>query len=197
LHESSAGELAEDVGRWLSLMGLADGLEAERLGQSARYELHVLANGSKSNLKDVGVGVSQVLPVIVAALFAQPGDIVIVEEPESHLHPMAQTQLAELFIQASQDRGVQFIIESHSEHLLLRLQRRVAERRLQAAAVAMYFLKKRDGRAHIERLQMNEAGDISNWPENFFGDDMTEIAARTLAGLDQQDGSPATGGEVR
>ena len=194
LTTSAAGQLADDVGRWLSAMGLADGLEAVRLGHSARYELHVLANGSKSNLKDVGVGVSQVLPVIVAALFAQPGDIVIVEEPESHLHPMAQTQLAELFIQASQDRGVQFIIESHSEHLLLRLQRRVAERRLHAAAVAMYFLKKRDGRAHIERLQMNEAGDISNWPENFFGDDMTEIAARTVAALSAPNDVPGSGG---
>jgi predicted ATPase len=197
LATSSAGQLADEVGRWLSVMGLADGLEAERLGKSARYELHVLANGSRSNLKDVGVGVSQVLPVIVAALFAQPGDIVIVEEPESHLHPMAQTQLAELFIEASQGRGVQFIIESHSEHLLLRLQRRVAERRLQATAVAMYFLQKRDGRAHIERLQMNEVGDISNWPDNFFGDDMTEIAARTLAGLGQQGTSPPPGGERR
>lgn len=186
LQQSAGGQLVEDAARWLSRMGLADGLEASRLGQSARYELHVVANGSASNLKDVGVGVSQVLPVIVAALFAQPGDIVIVEEPESHLHPMAQTQLAELFIQVSRDKGVQFIIESHSEHLLLRLQRRVAERVLQAEAVAMYFLKKREGRASIERLQMNEAGDIANWPEHFFGDDMAEIAARTMAVIAQE-----------
>lgn len=194
LLQSSGGQLAEDVGRWLSMMGLADGVNALRLGQSARYELHVVANGSESNLKDVGVGVSQVLPVIVAALYAQPGDIVIVEEPESHLHPMAQTQLAELFIQVSRDRGVQFIVESHSEHLLLRLQRRVAERQLQAEAVAMYFLKKRDGRAHIEKLQMNDAGDISNWPENFFGDDMSEIAARTMAAISQDATPPAPAG---
>lgn len=185
LQQSSAGQLVEDAGRWLSLMGLAEGLAARRLGQSARYELHVLENGGASNLKDVGVGVSQVLPVIVSALFAQAGDIVIVEEPESHLHPMAQTQLAELFIQASRDRGVQFIIESHSEHLLLRLQRRVAERGLRADSVAMYFLKKTEGQAHIERLQLNEAGDIANWPENFFGDDMSEIAARTIAAIEQ------------
>lgn len=186
LEQSMAGQLVDEAGRWLSLMGLADGLEARRLGQSARYELNVVANGSTSNLKDVGVGVSQVLPVIVAALFAKAGDIVIVEEPESHLHPMAQMQLAELFIQASRDRGVQFIIESHSEHLLLRLQRRVAERQLQADSVAMYFLKRSEGLAHIERLQLNDAGDIANWPENFFGDDMTEIAARTIAAIEQQ-----------
>lgn len=189
LEQSAGGQLVDDTARWLSRMGLADGLDASRLGQSARYELHVMANGSVSNLKDVGVGVSQVLPVIVAALFARPGDIVIVEEPESHLHPMAQTQLAELFIQVSRDKGVQFIIESHSEHLLLRLQRRVAERRLQAEGVAMYFLKKREGQASIERLQMNEAGDIANWPEHFFGDDMAEIAARTMAAI-AQDTSP-------
>lgn len=196
LSQSAAGQLVDDAGKWLKLMGLADGLEARRLGQSARYELHVQANQGSSNLKDVGVGVSQVLPVIVAALFAKVGDIVIVEEPESHLHPMAQTQLAELFIQASRDRGVQFIIESHSEHLLLRLQRRIAERQLEADAVAMYFLKRTSGRAHIERLELNGAGDISNWPENFFGDDMTEIAARTIAAIEHLPRSPQEGSDA-
>jgi hypothetical protein len=79
---------------WLKAMNLADGLSIRALGRSARYELMIENDGQASNLKDVGVGVSQVLPVIVAALFAQPGHIVIVEEPESHLHPLAQSMLA-------------------------------------------------------------------------------------------------------
>lgn len=178
----SAAKLFDETERWLSAMGLADGLEVRQLGRSARYELLVLNNGSATNLKDVGIGVSQVLPVIVAALFAERGHIVIVEEAESHLHPLAQAQLAELFIEMSHERGVQFIVESHSEHLLLRLQRRVAERAIPVSSVAMYFVR-RELIAQLELLQMNAAGDISNWPEDFFGDDMGEIAARTLAAL--------------
>ena len=89
-------------------MDLADRLWVKPLGNSARYELLVEHHGEKSNLKDVGVGVSQVLPVIVAALYAKAGDIVIVEEPESHLHPLAETVLADLFLTTSRKRKVQF-----------------------------------------------------------------------------------------
>lgn len=179
----AVARLIDEAAGWLSAMRLATDLDVRQLGKSARYELLVINGEERSNLKDVGVGVSQVLPVIVAALFAAPGHTVIVEEPESHLHPMAQTQLAELFIHVSAERGVQFIVESHSEHLLLRLQRRVAERRVPLQRVAMYFLQRPNGQASLERLEMNAAGEISNWPENFFGDDLGEIAARTLAGL--------------
>ena len=89
-------QLFEQTIRWLKDMNLADGLSIRALGNSARYELLIENGDQASNLKDVGVGVSQVIPVIVAALFAQPGHIVIVEEPESHLHPLAQSKLAEL-----------------------------------------------------------------------------------------------------
>src|SRR5262249_44556512 len=84
--------LFNEASRWLDAMKLADGLSVRALG-SARYELLIENQGEASNLKDVGVGVSQVLPVIVAALFAERGHVVIVEEPESHLHPLAQSEL--------------------------------------------------------------------------------------------------------
>jgi hypothetical protein len=96
-------QLFEQTIHWLKAMNLADGLSIRALGRSARYELMIENDGQASNLKDVGVGVSQVLPVIVAALFAQPGHIVIVEEPESHLHPLAQSKLAELLAQVSKE----------------------------------------------------------------------------------------------
>lgn len=91
-----AGRIFRETERWLRELDVADGLQVRALGRSARYELLVRHRGAVVNLKDVGVGVSQVLPVVVAALFAQPGHIVIVEEPESHLHPLAQAKLAEL-----------------------------------------------------------------------------------------------------
>jgi len=169
--------------QWLSTMNLAEGLAVKQLGRSARFELQIINHGEASNLKDVGVGVSQVLPVIVAALFAQPGHIVIIEEPESHLHPLAQSQLAELFSHISRERGVQFIIETHSEHLLTRLQRRVAEQVITPEKLAIYFVERDGTKAKINTLQLDEYGEISNWPENFFGDEMGDIAARTMAAM--------------
>lgn len=177
--------LIAETEHWLKAMDLADGLSVKSLGGSSRHELLIHRQGEASNLKDVGVGVSQVLPVIVAALFAAPGHIVIVEEPESHLHPLAETVLADLFIQTSKQRGVQFIIETHSEHLLTRLQRRVAEEATDPGDVAIYFCKRNGGTSVIEPIKLNAQGDIENWPEDFFGDEMEEITARTVAAMKQ------------
>jgi hypothetical protein len=189
----NAARLFIETAAWLRKMGLAEDLKVRALGRSARHELLVVNHGSASNLKDVGVGVSQVLPVIVAALFAERGHIVIIEEPESHLHPLAQAQLAELFVEVNRERGVQFIIETHSEHLLLRLQRRVAEELLRPEAVAMYFLRRTDDSVQLEMLGIDAEGEINNWPENFFGDDMGEITARTLAAISRE--TTQSGGE--
>jgi predicted ATPase len=183
---SDEAVLFQQSAAWLRTMNLADDLAVKQLGRSARYELHIINQNEASNLKDVGVGVSQVLPVIVAALFAQPGHIVIIEEPESHLHPLAQSQLAELFVQVSHQRGVQFIIETHSEHLLTRLQRRVAEQTIEPEDLAMYFVEREGTKAKINALKLDDYGEISNWPENFFGDEMGDIAARTMAAMQRK-----------
>ncbi len=183
---SGEAALFEQTIHWLKTMNLADDLSVHQLGRSARYELHIINHGEASNLKDVGVGVSQVLPVIVSALFAQPGHIVIIEEPESHLHPLAQSQLAELFSQVSQERGVQFILETHSEHLLTRLQRCVAEQAIEPEQLAMYFVERDGTKAKINALQLDDYGEIRNWPDNFFGDEMGDIAARTMAAMQRK-----------
>lgn len=186
LPNPAAAFLFDQTERWLRDMGLADGLQIKQIGKSARYEVLVENKGSTSNLKDVGVGVSQVLPVIVAALFAQPGQTVIIEEPESHLHPLAQTQLAELLIQVSLQRKVQFVVESHSENLVLRFQRRVAEQVIAGRDFAMYYMKTTNHDVVAERLRINDIGEIENWPQDFFGNDMVDIAARAKAGLEWQ-----------
>lgn len=191
---STDDSLITSTSRWLHEMGLGDSLSVRPLGGSARHELIVEREGERTNLKDVGVGVSQVLPVIVAALHADPGHIVIVEEPESHLHPLAETVLADLFLQVSKQRGVQFIVETHSEHLLTRLQRRMAEEAASSSDVAIYFCKRDGVGSELEEIRLNSQGDIENWPPNFFGNEMEEIAARTLAALERQRDSNRTEG---
>lgn len=177
----STAKLFTATAEWLNCMGLADDLQVRQLGKSARYELLVLNDGQASNLKDVGVGVSQVLPVIVAALFAQRGSIVMVEEPESHLHPLAQTQLAEMLATVSRDRGVQFIVETHSEHLLRRMQTLVACETVKPDALRMYFVE-RDGKtAKLQPLEIDPFGAIRPWPEHFFGDSVGEAREQAKA----------------
>jgi predicted ATPase len=167
-------QLFEQTIRWLKDMNLADGLSIRSLGNSARYELLIENGDQASNLKDVGVGVSQVIPVIVAALFAQPGHIVIVEEPESHLHPLAQSKLAELLAQVSKERNVQFIVETHSEHLFRRMQTLIAKQQITPKDAAMYFVE-RDGKAaRMRPLELDDFGRVKNWPEGFFGDALGE-----------------------
>ena len=90
-------------------------------------------------LTDVGFGVSQVLSVIVLLHCAPEGSTVLLEQPEIHLHPLAQAGLADVIITAAARRKIQIIFESHSKRFLLRLQRRVAERRIESEDVALYF----------------------------------------------------------
>lgn len=166
---------------WLRAMNLADGLLVKPLGGSGRYELLIENQRELSNIKDVGVGVSQVIPVIVAALFAEPGHIVIVEEPESHLHPLAQSQLAELFARVSLERNVQFIVETHSEHLFRRLQTLVAKEDVPLSNCALYFVAREGMQARLQTLEADEVGRIRNWPDKFFGDSVGEARAQAQA----------------
>ncbi len=174
-------QLFQQTTYWLQKMGLADGLSVRALGGSARYELLIENQGSMSNLKDVGVGVSQVLPVIVAALFAESGHIVIIEEPESHLHPKAQSLLAELFAQVSRERNVQFIVETHSEHLFRRMQTLMARGEITSQSCALYFVEREGRQARLQTLEADDTGRIRNWPDKFFGDSVGEARAQAQA----------------
>ena len=192
---SAEAKLFDQAIYWLNKMDLATGLKVKALGNSSRYELLIENEGEFSNLRDVGVGVSQVIPVIVAALFANPGHIVIVEEPESHLHPLAQRQLAELFSHVSAERDIQFIVETHSEHLFRRMQTLMAKGEINNKNCAMYFVEREGTQAKLRPLNVDETGRIKNWPPLFFGDSLgetreqTELAIKRAKALRAADGN--------
>ena len=178
------------IARWLQQLGLLRTFEVRPIAAHRKeYEVVVQAAGTKEsvNLPDVGFGVSQVLPVVVQCFYASPNTTLILEQPEIHLHPSVQTALADLFIEAiqsrenSNDRNVQLIIESHSEHFLRRLQRRVAEQTVRPEDVALYFCRAGENGAILEPLEVDIFGNIKNWPSDFFGDEMGELAARMEA----------------
>ena len=141
--------------------------------------------GSKAEvaLTDVGFGVSQVLPVLVLLYYVPEGSTVLMEQPEIHLHPAVQSGLADLMLNVAKARNLQIIVESHSEHLLRRFQRRVAEGKASSTDLSMYFVSTSRGVAKARDLNLNEWGEIVNWPEDFFGDEMGEIAAIAKEGI--------------
>jgi len=181
--------VVEGVSRWLSSMKVADRLEVRQQGRSNRYELIVHRDGIACNLRDVGIGISQVLPVLVLAYFAPAGSTVILEEPEIHLHPLAQSILAELFVTVSRERNVQFIVETHSEHLFRRMQTLVAKQEISTSEAVMYFVE-RDGRnARLRELDLDEFGRVRNWPEGFFGDALGETREQARLMFERQKGA--------
>jgi hypothetical protein len=188
--------LFEQAIHWLKKMNLADGLSVRALGASARHELLIGQNGKGVNIRDVGVGVSQVIPVVVVALFAKPGHIVIVEEPESHLHPLAQSVLAELFLHISRERGVQFIVETHSEHLFRRLQTLMAKGETNPGRTAMYFVERDDKVARLRNLELDDFGRVKNWPEGFFGDALGETREQTALAIKRAKEMRAKDGKI-
>jgi energy-coupling factor transporter ATP-binding protein EcfA2 len=183
--------LIEGVSKWLVRMKVADKLEVKQLGRSTRYEVVIHRDGVEANLRDVGIGISQVLPVLTVAYFAPSGSTIILEEPEIHLHPLAQSVLAELFVEVSKERNVQFIVETHSEHLFRRMQTLIAKQQTTPNDAAMYFVE-RDGKsARMRPLDLDDFGRVKNWPEGFFGDALGETReqARLMFTRQQEDRS--------
>lgn len=188
-------QLQEVVARWLKEMQLIDSFEVKRIAKNRKeYEVLVQTrrNTPRVKITDVGFGVSQVLPVIVECFYVPAHSIVIFEQPEIHLHPRVQADLADLFIDAiharegSVERGIQLIVESHSEHFLRRLQRRIAEERVSNEEVALYFCEPKSNGASIRALDTDLFGNIHNWPQHFFGDEMGDLAAMTEAAMQRK-----------
>ena len=179
----------EQIPKWLQKLELIDSYDVQPIFDTGGdYELLVkqYKDGPEVPLTDVGFGVSQVLPVLILCYYAPEGSILILEQPEAHLHPKVQSELADVLIDVVKNRNVQIILESHSAHLLHRLQRRIAEEQMSAEDTALYFCQINDGTSEIEQLDLDEYGNIRNWPQNFFGDDLGDLVEKTKAEMQRR-----------
>ena len=168
------------VAHWLKKLRLIHDFSLEEVAAGTNLYRSMVKTSPASPptaLTDVGFGVSQVLPTLVLLYYVPEGATVLMEQPEIHLHPAVQAGLADVMLNVAAARNVQIIVESHSEHLLRRLQRRVAEEAASAGDVKLYFVSSRRGVAHADDLALNEYGEIENWPQSFFGDEFGEISA--------------------
>lgn len=174
------------VNRWLEFFGLASGaktIDNGKLGIGLR--LNLLNGGHEVDLTSVGVGVSQVLPVLVSCLMAKKGTILLIEQPELHLHPKLQMDLADFLI-ACCKFGKQIIVTTHSEHVVNRIRRRIAEGddgELEDL-VGILFVEQSNGVTQYRSPSINKFGGLgSDWPDGFLDAGAGEMENLLGAGL--------------
>ena len=181
--------LENRVAQWLKELGLIYDFRVEPIAKGNNiYQVRVQKTSTSAEvaIPDVGFGVSQILPVLVLCYYVPEGSIILLEQPEIHLHPSVQSGLADVFIDVIKNRQVQVIVESHSEHLLRRLQRRVAENVISPDDAALYFCNIANGGSTLTALDVDLFGNIKNWPQDFFGDEFGEMAAITKAAMQRK-----------
>ncbi|MDE0466708.1 MAG: AAA family ATPase [Candidatus Poribacteria bacterium] len=157
----------------LYILGLTGKVSTKRIGdigvevQVGRLPHDRVSEMDMVNIADVGIGVSQVLPILVAVIAAEPGQLVYLEQPELHLHPRAQIALARVLADAAK-RGVRVVAETHSSLLLLGVQTLVAEGDLPPELVKLHwFSRQEDGVTEVNSADLDEAGAYGEWPEDF------------------------------
>jgi predicted ATPase len=170
-------EFQKSLLRWLEHFEFAEELKTTPLTDGVVQLLIRKSKGSPLiNLADTGFGLSQVLPLIVQSLVTREGGLFVAEQPEIHLNPRLQTRLADLFADTAVSRNISVLLETHSEHLLLRLRTLLASKKLRAENVAIYFLEMVDGKSVPREIPIDEMGHIaaSDWPKGFFEDGLNE-----------------------
>jgi predicted ATPase len=180
----SKATLEECLAYWLKELRLIEEFDVKPVAKGSNlYQVHVRrqAESHSALITDVGFGISQILPVLAICYYVPEGSTVVLEQPEIHLHPSVQAGLADVFIEVIKSRSIQIVLESHSEHLLRRIQRRIAEESLRPDDCALYFCDIDHGESQLRSLQLDLFGNITNWPKDFFGDEMGEMAAMTEA----------------
>lgn len=163
---------------WLSYMGVVSNISTLDKGKLG-YELQVKTNESDSfqDLTHVGVGVSQVLPIVLMCLLSKVNETLIFEQPELHLHPKVQARLADFFI-AMSSIGRQCIVETHSEYMINRLRYRVAcsTNNHINDMLSLYFVNKINSVSQFEEIKISNFGAIKEWPDDFFDQTQDEVS---------------------
>lgn len=170
--------LQEAVVEWLQYLGVADNVVTTDAGvYGNRLQVSTSGVGRLHDLTNVGVGVSQVLPIVVMALLAPKGSFLIFEQPELHLHPKVQARLADFFLALSKD-GKQTLLETHSEYLVDRLRLRIAlsSDDKTRSEINILFSEKSSTNSTLTPVEISEFGAITNWPKDFFEQSQNDIS---------------------
>ncbi|AKB05273.1 AAA family ATPase [Vibrio cholerae] len=169
-------KLKDALNSCISCMGLSQQISPERVGEIL-YKVGIVEQSSGSNvsLADVGFGYSQILPVILLGLINKPKNLMLLEQPEIHLHPSSAANLADLFINFASD-GKKFVIETHSQEMINRLRLRVIENPELKEMINIVFVESdNENGAQASQFQIDEQGMFPAWPDGFL-DESKKIA---------------------
>lgn len=166
------------VNEWLARLGVDYAVEIQSINEE-RFELLLRdtrnPEGPLAQYADVGFGISQILPILVACLSDRPSTILI-EQPELHIHPRLQAELGSLFAEAIHTYHHQLIVETHSEHLMLRVQKLIRTGKSSPNDVCVLYVSRGDAGSSVQRLELNEsAGFLEPWPNGFFPERLQEL----------------------
>ena len=173
---SATEKLLDQVSGWLQQLSPGARLRTQLIPGTdevlLQYQYERVSRDVSSNFyrpTNVGFGLTYSLPIIVACLAAPPGALLLLENPEAHLHPQGQAALGELISKVAND-GVQIIVETHSDHLLNGIRRSVKKEFIQAQEVAMHFFSRSpdNGESFVQSPVLLANGRVSNWPRGFF-----------------------------
>lgn len=187
--KSKRNRLDSRIAQWLVDLDLASSFRVEPVATGSNLYQVKIKRHKRSHevlIADMGIGVSQVLPVLVLCYYVPEGSTIILEQPELHLHPSVQAGLADVFIDVIKNRNIQILLESHSEHLLRRLQLRLAEEKIVPKDTALYFCEMCDGVSKLTELDVDMFGNIRNWPEDFFGNLAGDVVQAVSSGLNRK-----------
>jgi len=172
-----AGTFRKQVDAWLSTL-----FETVQVNVQAAPQLSILGvqfrmsdSGGWEQPANLGYGVSYAFPIVVALLAARAGQIVVIDSPEAHLHPSAQSKMGRMLAQFAA-AGVQIIVETHSDHLLNGARIAIKDGIINQSDVAIQFVKRGASGSVIEDVEVNERGRIHRWPDGFFDQLETDLA---------------------
>ena len=180
-------KLLKNVGDWYehNFNGWRVGVD-DRAQPSYRVTLRLKSKAYNVNIKDVGQGMSQALPLVTRALMpAEQETLLIFEQPELHLHPAAHANLAELFAESLTDKNKRYLIETHSQNFTLRIRRLVAEGKVASEDVLFYYVDfdEEKGESSLKPIEVDEQGKVDYWPEGVFSETLEETKAIRSAQL--------------
>lgn len=174
--DAITSNLSDNLNAWMSEITPGVRIITKLIPQINQASLHYQFSTAKEftnefRPENIGFGLTYVLPIVTALLCSKPGDLLILENPESHLHPSGQSAVAKMIAIASEN-NVQIIIETHSDHIINGVRGSVKNKRITEDNVLIYFLSRdlasSEHCVDVERIEIDEDGRIDSWPDGFF-----------------------------
>ena len=161
------------VNAWLAYILEGTTIEAHIDEKTHTARIEVTNTFGKATFPtNTGFGISYALPIIVTCLLAEKDRFVIIENPEAHLHPAAQSKIG-YFLAKMANAGLRIVVETHSDHIINGIQLAVAKKEIESSSITINYFDKREQQPEVHPISMNEKGELDKWPKGFF--DQTQI----------------------